>query len=260
MERKVVGIIQGFINDKKQEKQIVNKVIRDDVFTVLDNECHVLYYSLNDEIEGCHILKPVNGNMEQFVFINTSKVVQEQVWSAAHELGHVWNVDQYVFDKYKDCKEEAEKIVGRFAAELLMPEDVFRREVISKLVELRFSGGQLSQIAMIELVTYLMNYFCTPAKSIIRRFVELDYVTKADENRYLVGFESNNQLYQRLIRENQYTRLDEKKEVYSIENIQKDLYMLEKRGVLKKKYVQRVRELFKIGESVTVGDDLEFKA
>ena len=64
MERRIVDLIQGFIKDKKQKKQIINAVIRDDVFTVLDNECHVLYYSLDDEIEGCHIQKPLNGKME----------------------------------------------------------------------------------------------------------------------------------------------------------------------------------------------------
>lgn len=260
MERKVVELIQEIIADKKQEKQIVNTVIRDDVFTVLDNECHVLYYSLDDEIEGCHIQKPVNGKMEQFVFINTSKVVQEQIWTAAHELGHVWDVDRDVIEKYPDCKESAEQIVGRFAAEFLMPEDIFRREVLGKLMELRFSGQRMSKEMMVELVTYLMNYFCTPSKSVVRRFVELGYVSDKYEQDYLDGFEENLQLYKRLITENQYTRLEEKKVVYSIGNMQRDLEYLEKRGVLKRKYVQRVRELFHFEDSVTVGGELEFKA
>ena len=47
----------------------------------------MLYYSLDDDIDGCHICKPLNGEMKQFVYINTSKVLQEQVWTAAHELG-----------------------------------------------------------------------------------------------------------------------------------------------------------------------------
>lgn len=260
MEREIVIAIQEFITSKKEEKEIINTVVRDDVFSILDNECHVLYYSLEDEIEGCHILKPVNGNVEQFVFINTSKVVQEQVWTAAHELGHVWNVDQYVKEQNPECREEREKIVGRFAAEFLMPADIFYREVDSKLDELRFEGNRMSQDIMMELVTHLMNYFCTPCKSVIRRFVELGFVKPEDENKYLDGFTNNLNMYHRLIQENQYTRLEEKKVVYSMGNIQKDLEFLERRGVLKKNYVQRVRELFKINESVTVGGDLEFKA
>lgn len=259
MEPRVVELIQKFIEERREEKQIVNAVIRDDVFSVLDNECNVLYYSLDDEIEGCHILKPVKGKMEQFVFINTSKVVQEQVWTAAHELGHVWNVDQYVKEKNVGCAENCERIVGRFAAEFLMPAHIFEREVGNKLSELQFSGSQMSQQTMVELVTHLMNFFCTPYKSVILRFVELGYVSSDDEEKYLEGFEQNLSMYQRLIKENQYTRLEEKKVVYAIGNIQKELDYLEKRGVLKKSYVQRVRELFHINESVTVGDDLEFK-
>ena len=144
MEPRVVKLIREFIREKREEKQIVNAVIRDDVFSVLDNECNVLYYNLDDEIEGCHILKPVNGKMEQFVFINTSKIVQEQVWTAAHELGHVWNVDQYVKEKSPECIENCKKIVGRFVAEFLMPEQIFGREVDSKLSELQFLGNQMS--------------------------------------------------------------------------------------------------------------------
>ena len=93
----VASAIQELISSKKKENNIINKVIRDDVFAILKNECVVLYYALDDSnIEGCHLIKPLNGRMEQFVFINTTKAVQEQTWTAAHELGHVWKVDSYV--------------------------------------------------------------------------------------------------------------------------------------------------------------------
>lgn len=259
MEREVVEVIQKFVNEKKKEKQIVNTVIRDDVFSVLDNECKVLYYSLDDDIEGCHILKPVNGTLAQFVFINTAKVVQEQVWTAAHELGHVWNVDKYVQELLPKCDEDCEKIVGRFAAEFLMPEDIFNKELDGKLRELGFEGGRMSKTTMVELVTYLMNFFCTPAKSVIRRFVELEYVKKDHEELYLEGFAEGQGFYERLIQENQYTRLEEQKDVYAIGTLQKDIEYLEKRGVLKKRYIQRIRELFHIDESVTTSEELEFE-
>lgn len=259
MEQEIVKKIQKFIDEKRSEKQIINRVIRDDVFSVLGNECKVLYYSLNDDIEGCHILKPVNGKLEQFVFINTAKVVQEQVWTAAHELGHVWNVDQYVRESKIDCMENGEKIVGRFAAEFLMPESVFRREVSNKLQELEYEGGRLSRTVMVELVTYLMNFFCTPHKSVILRFIELGYVQAEHEKIYLDGFEKSRSLYEKLIQENQYTRLEEQKDVYTIGNIQKDIDYLEKRSVLKASYARRIRELFRIDESISVGEELEFE-
>lgn len=259
MRREIVSAIQNFIEEKKQKEGIVNEMVRDDVFSVLEKECKVLYYNLDDSIEGCHRIKPMNGKMEQFVFINTSKVVQEQVWTAAHELGHVWEVDQFVKKVVPSCEESCEALVGRFAAEFLMPETFFHKEVRAKLLELGFEGGKLSGQKMVKLVTYLMNYFGTPYKSVIRRFSEVGYIEKEYEQTYLTCFERNTALYERLIQENQYTRLEEKKPVYSISNLQSDLEYLEKRGAIKEKYLCRVRELFHINESETIGNDLEFK-
>ena len=91
----MVEQIQKFIEEKRDEGKIINSIIRDDVFSILEKECTVLYYYLDDAIEGFHISKPVRGEQKQFVFINTQKVLQEQVWTAGHELGHVWKVDQY---------------------------------------------------------------------------------------------------------------------------------------------------------------------
>lgn len=259
MKSEIVVKIKEFIKIKKKEEGIRNEVIRDDVFSVLERDCKVLYYSLDDTIEGCHILKPVNGKMEQFVFINTDKVVQEQVWTAAHELGHVWQVDRFVKESDETCEENIETIVGRFAAEFLMPDKIFIEEVRNKLIEYQFQGETISRHMMVELVTYLMNFFCTPYKSVIRRFIETGFVNEKYEEDYLKCFADNIQLYEKLIKENQYTRLEEVKEVYSISSLQKDLEFLEKRGVLRRKYVKRVRELFHINESETVGEHLEFK-
>lgn len=83
MERDIVSVIQKFIITKRNKENILNVIVRDDVFALLERECYVLYYSLEDEIDGCHICKPLNGEMKQFVYINTSKVLQEQVWTAA---------------------------------------------------------------------------------------------------------------------------------------------------------------------------------
>lgn len=53
MKSELVVKIKKFIEVKKQEEGIRNEVIRDDVFSVLEKDCKVLYYSLEDTIEGC---------------------------------------------------------------------------------------------------------------------------------------------------------------------------------------------------------------
>ena len=57
------------------------------------------------------------------MYINTAKTIAEQVFAAAHELGHVWGVATQVWELagehgVLESKIE-ERIINRFAAELL---------------------------------------------------------------------------------------------------------------------------------------------
>lgn len=241
----VVKVIQELITSKKEEKRILNEIIREGVFDILGSECVVLYYALEDDkVEGCHVTKPVNGRMEQFVFINTTKAVQEQTWTAAHELGHVWKVDSYVKSKLSQNDLDSEDLVNRFAAEFLLPKEIFQKELGDKLKEYDYKGPQMTIEMMVRLVTFLMNYFCTPYKAIIRRFIELGYIEKSTEEQFLRGFERENECYKRLIVENQYTRLETVNRAYSMGRIEQDINLLERNGVYSDKKVARLREMF----------------
>lgn len=244
----VVNAIQEFVNQKQQEEHIVNQVIRDDVFSLLEKHCIVLYYPLEDpKIEGCHIIKPLGTGEEQFVFINTTKAVQEQTWTAAHELGHVWKVDRYVKDKLQRPDLDSEAVVNRFAAELLLPEAIFKNEIEQRLQEYDYQPPSMSTETMVRLVTYLMNYFCTPYKAVIRRFIELDYIEENSESAFLQGFERQGALYRRLRLENQYTRLETINEACSMEAIEQDIKLLENNGVYSDaSKINRLRKLFRL--------------
>ncbi len=259
MDKTIIGAIQEFIKGKRDEANIWNVIVRDDVFAILERECYVLYYALEDDIDGCHICKPLNGEMKQFVYINTSKVLQEQVWTAAHELGHVWRVDQYVKDNIAMCEVEAEKIVGRFTAEFLIPTEIFRREAHNRLKYNKYMGGSLTIEIMMDLVIYLMNYFCVPAKAIIKRMEELGNIKEEDFPLYLNAFKANKELYDQIIRENQYTRLDKKEDVYKIANLKGDLEFVEKQHLAKDKYIQTVRKKFHINNGIVGDSKLEYK-
>ncbi len=244
-DRLIVQAVQDFILKIRDEKHIVNEVIRDDVFAILKSECIVLFYALEDnDVEGCHIVKPLNGEIRQFVFINTTKAVQEQTWTAAHELGHIWQVDIYIKEKTAQYELDSESLVNRFAAELLLPEKIFRTILEDKLAEYEYKGPAMSRSMMVRLVTYLMNYFCTPYKAIIRRFGELGYIEKSAEQQYLNGFEGQLEFYRRLIKENQYTRLETINRAYSIGNIEQDINLLEENEIYSEKKVARLREMF----------------
>lgn len=258
-DEEVVKAIQEFVTLKRQENEIVNEIIRDDVFAILEKQCVVLYYPLPDEkVEGCHIRKPLGGGMEQFVFINTTKAVQEQTWTAAHELGHVWEVDSYVKHILNRDDLNVEDLVNRFAAELLLPKDIFQEEVRRRLEEYGYKGPRMQEELMVRLVTYLMNYFCTPSKAIIRRFIELNYIDEDAEDMYLKGFKRQGVLYKRFILENQYTRLETVNRACSMGSIEQDIELLESNGVYSDKKIDRLRELFRLKRTEPNGTDYTF--
>lgn len=259
MEQTIVNAIQEFIKMKRDEEHILNVIVRDDVFSILEEKCQVLYYALDDDIDGCHICKPLNGELRQFVYINTSKVLQEQVWTAAHELGHVWEVDRYVQDNVANCNEDAERIVGRFTAEFLMPPEIFRCEASNRLKSNKYNGGPLSVELMVDLVTYLMNYFCVPAKAIIKRLEEMGNITKEAIPLYLSRFDASKDFYDQIIQENQYTRLDKREDVFKIVNLKSDLDYIEKHHLASEKYIQTIRDKFHFNSGEAVESELDYK-
>lgn len=260
-DEKTVEVIQEFVKQKREEENIVNQVIRDDVFALLEKHCIVLYYPLEDDkIEGCHIIKPLGEREEQFVFINTTKAVQEQTWTAAHELGHVWKVDCYVKDKLNRSDLASEDVVNRFAAELLLPKSIFKDEIRQRLEEYHYEGPVMSTETMVRLVTYLMNYFCTPYKAVIRRFIELGYIEECSEEAFLRGFQKQETLYQRLRSENQYTRLETVNRACSMETIEQDIKLLEEAAIYPDSTrVNRLRELFHLEQTIHEGSDESYQ-
>lgn len=54
MQQELVKGIQKLVDEIKRENNIVNEIIRDDVFSILQAcECNVLYYPLDGEEEDC---------------------------------------------------------------------------------------------------------------------------------------------------------------------------------------------------------------
>ncbi|MCI8966526.1 MAG: ImmA/IrrE family metallo-endopeptidase [Lachnospiraceae bacterium] len=172
------------------------------------------------------------------------KPVQEQTWTAAHELGHVWRVDSHIKKRLGCDNMDSEDLVNRFAAELLLPQCIFKKELRNKLKEYDYRGPSMSAEIMVRLVTYLMNYFCTPYKAIIRRFVELGNIEKNAEQHFLKGFEEQKELYKRLIVENQYTHLESVNKACSMAGIEQDINLLEQNGVYSDKKISRLRKMF----------------
>lgn len=181
---KIDLIIKDIITDIKDKCIIKNDAIRDNIFSILEDKCVVIYYPLeNEKNRGFHIKKIVNNKLEDFVYINTAKPMAEQIFAAAHELGHIFEVSNKVWEKlgYSDPlkEEDEENITNRFAAELLMPSDVFREFFVVCLNKLEKKDGKVKLNDFISIMVMQMNAFMVPYEAVRRRLVEIGLIRKS---------------------------------------------------------------------------------
>jgi len=84
-------------------------------FSILEKTAIVVFYPLDDENDGFHIQRTLKGKSADFVYINTSKAIEKQIFTAAHELGHRLGVESYIseFCKNFDVLKYRENVVNR---------------------------------------------------------------------------------------------------------------------------------------------------
>ncbi len=178
---KAVKAIQDIISDIKEECIIQNTAIKDSIFGILENKCTVIYYPLeNEKNRGFHIKKIVKNKLEDFVYINTAKPIDEQIFAAAHEFGHIWEVAEKVWKSLeyagKPTEVEEEDITNRFAAELLMPTDAFRNVFFAHMAELGIKAGKVKLDDLVRVIVLQMSDFMVPYESVRKRLVETNII------------------------------------------------------------------------------------
>ncbi len=173
---------------EKQLRGFVNPILREDIFDILGNYCTVVYFPFPGEAnDGFDISCPVSYLDEgraHFVFINTDKPIEKQVFAAGHELGHIWEISRLIWDGSDPAFEAAypqadyeESAMNRFAAELLMPAGHFQNAA-GPLIRQYRKGSKIGLDHFALLVAALMNEFCVPAKAVIRRLYETRKITE----------------------------------------------------------------------------------
>lgn len=176
----VVEAIQKEILQIREEYVVENAIIRDGVFKILEKYCTVLYYPLEEERNcGFHIKKIVKERLEDFVYINTAKPVETQVFTAAHELGHIWRIAERVWESL-GCKEVLgkkleEDITNRFAAELLMPDDIFKR-TFEEYGKEKIQDSFISEDDLVRIIVSQMDDFLVPYDAVRKRLRETDII------------------------------------------------------------------------------------
>lgn len=180
VENSITKCIDEIFKRESLKDAFPNTLLREDVLDLLDRFCTVVYYPLtNEENNGFHItgVPFVDGSKNSFVFINTAQTVEKQVFTAAHELGHIWNVDEFVINDLglKGSPELREMIINRFAAVLLIPEKAFDSSVAAGFKEYGNPDRTITVFNLLKVIVILMNQFFVPMKAIVLRLVELNY-------------------------------------------------------------------------------------
>ena len=179
LPKSVIDSIKKFLLLKKLQS---DSLLRDTIFSLLERYCTVLYYPQeNEENDGCHVRRIVNNEIVSFVYINTFKSIEKQIFTAAHELGHILELNSFLIQNCPDYKNNMEEhAMNKFAALLLMPDNVFDKTVLEHAAAYCTNDGKITLDNLIKFSLYLMDYFFVPFKSVIIRLWELGHLTEID--------------------------------------------------------------------------------
>lgn len=250
LSKAVVEKIIELTDAELKEHGIVNEIVRDDVFSVLDSHCIILYYPLpEDDINGYHINRMINDKPQEFVFINTANTTEKQVFTAAHELGHVLKVDEKIIKEFdlNSSTEISEKIINRFAAELLMPEKIFVDKADNILKTLNVKD-RISIGNMVYLIVCLMNEFLVEFEAIVRRFNELKKISDASRD-LLLKLKNIPDFYDEitsLAKASNFTRLFIKSNNRSIKNLKELVDKANEKQTLTETKIKSILKTFEI--------------
>lgn len=263
--------IRDFINQKFESEGLKhdfpNPLLREDVLELLDRYCTVVYYPLEDENNNGFRLKEIpflNGEKRDFVFINTAQTGEKQAFTAAHELGHIWAVDEYIIQKYSLLGTEAEReiIINRFAAVLLMPSELFRVTVKKRAEEyLKEDRRTIALIDLLKVVVHLMNHFYAPRKAVVLRMRELNQIDDQTAERLLdetSDFGENIKKFtEEYIAECGYVNLQNASHKKWIEGLVEVLDFADKNNAVPKNKIDRLRTAFDLKKAAEASPDMD---
>lgn len=244
----------------------VNDIVREDIFDILANYCTVVYFPLPDEEnDGFHITMPVDykegGAQEHFVFLNTEKPLEKQVFAAAHELGHIWVSENEFWsggleETLPRNRDHVEAVMNRFAAELLMPEEWFGKSADEQLRKYEKADHRIFLADAFRVVASLMDEFCVPAQAVICRFYETKLLKKEACQQLLTGpvGKIEPQVYhhffdfmvEQCVKEGGYTKLLKSTRRKGIKDFPVVLTEVERSGLFSPQKVEKLREMLGI--------------
>lgn len=134
-----------------------------------------------------------------FIGLNSSLYYDEQIFALAHEIYHFKTKTGKAYNSNEEIEaQRIEKKADRFAAELLLPEDVLRNEVIIEFGVDHVNDDNI--LRTLRFIARLQNSWWLPFKSIVVRFKEEELIDSEFYQKLFDKFDSRNP-------ENEYYRI-----------------------------------------------------
>lgn len=244
LDKNITNEISKYITEKSSN---ISKMKNDDIFELLERYCTVVYYPLpeNENNDGFHVKRLINGREENFVFINTQKYNEKQIFTAAHELGHILELDKHLIKQgiiSPDDIELQEASMNQFAAQILMPEMQFKMSLWN------FQNGRTEFLEknFIEIVVSLMHEFFVPFKAVLWRLCELSLIDIKLGNDLLEKYKES---IPDLLKQNNYKKLGKRNRKKSIRGFKQLLDEVEQLDCLPESKISNIRKEFSLKET-----------
>lgn len=254
MNKKILDSVKRISEEKRKEalKTAINaQLVRDGIFDILkeSSQCIVLYYPLEGEsLKAFHVSKMIGKKSWHFVYINTEHEREKQAFAAAHELGHIWQIDRMVAEELGQDFSDAEKeeIINRFAAEFMMPERIFRK-ISREQAKGITTDGKIPIKDFLHMTVYLMYYFFQPFTAVIQRFLELGLISSGAFEKLVQINKEVPERIKNIIAEDQYSGIGVKDRTKSIKDIADSVRRAEMEETMTDASLAYLRKVFELG-------------
>lgn len=251
LEERYVDIITERADSIRRESGYAGSIIRDDIFKIIRKKGRILFYPLDEEesLDGFHIIKIINDKPVSFVYINTAKPFEKNIFCGAHELGHIYEIEKDIEKSFPGISMDEElidRIMNRFAAELLMPKKEFIDSYKNAANRYRTSDKGISGDEVMRIIASLMDFFYVPYKAVVYRLYEINFFTEAGME-YFEKIEKNDpSIVDAFIIEGDYTRLRNPSRIRQIDGLSSLLSEAEKKGIFSNSLIERLRDDFQL--------------
>lgn len=253
MEKRVEKEIKILAERVLKQNGFTGKPVREHIFEILRKEAKVIMFPLPEEegLDGFHVERVVDGEIRAFVYINSAKYFEKNIFCAAHELGHTEKIDDQIetaigIKSGSFSDDDVDEIMNRFAAELLMPEQDFKEQTKVAFDIFFKDRNNSTQAELLSVIVYLMDHYYVPYKAVVMRLYEVGILTDKGLKAFVELESVSPELISEYISKGNYINLHNSRQVKQFDGLIENIQFAESNDILPEETVQYLKEEFGI--------------